>query len=680
MKKKTSGVLLRYTLLRRIGVVVLLLLIATMSLVSCGEGEAQIIRETVIVTSEPVVVTSEPQERVVVVTATPDPDATPEPAPEQELSFTTPHPILSDVNVRRAIAYCTDRDQLIESVYPFLEEEQRQQMFMDTFIPRGHWAEATENITRYPFDPEQGRALLEESGWQETGEGQARENANGEPLAIEFLTTDAQFRVTWATVFEQQLMQNCGIEIIRKHAPGSWVFGNASGLQRRQFELGAFAWVGQVDPSGSTLYACNQIPRPENNWEGQNYMGWCNERASNAIIAANNTINREERIRQYAIVQEEFTKDMVSLPLFNRFEAAAASNTLLNFQADPSEQSYVVDIESWEMADGSDTVVLGVTQQPASLFTLLEDSSVAQMLYDLLTVRIATGKGYNYQPVAVEQLPTLENGGATMQVVELSEGDMVWSTAGEAMPLAPGVEFINADNETVTYEEGIVSANQLSVTFKLDEGITWEDGEPLTRDDLMLAHKINCDPESGAVSLMVCNSIESYDVPDDTTIAITYLPAAQWPEYFVYTAGTYAGTTFTIGAYPAHRVLSDGRTLAEVPASEWSTLPEIAQKPLSCGPYRIVDWQEGQRMIFEANPYYYKGEPPIKNVVVEIFSDTKAAVAQLLSGNVDVLGTETLGAGPELETVMNAGTRGEIQFFPLASATWEHVDMNLYLR
>ena len=32
--------------------------------------------------------------------------------------YTTPHPILSDLKVREAIAYCIDRNSLIASVYP----------------------------------------------------------------------------------------------------------------------------------------------------------------------------------------------------------------------------------------------------------------------------------------------------------------------------------------------------------------------------------------------------------------------------------------------------------------------------------------------------------------------------------------------------------------------------------
>jgi hypothetical protein len=55
-------------------------------------------------------------------------------------------------------------------------------------------------------------------------------------------------------------------------------------------------------------------------------------------------------------------------------------------------------------------------------------------------------------------------------------------------------------------------------------------------------------------------------------------------------------------------------------------------------------------------------------------------VAALLTGNVDVLGTETLGAGAEVESVINAAAAGKVQVATLASPTWEHMDFNLFVK
>lgn len=623
-------------------------------LAACGGGAAQEpIRETVVVQ-----VTSAPE--VVKETVVTEVEVTSE-------AYTTPHPVLSDVKVRQAIATCTNRPELIASVYSFLTPEQQEGLLMDTFLPKAHWA-ASSDVTVYPFDVEKAGALLDEAGWT-LGEGAAvRTNANGDALALNFTTTNAAFRQTWSAVFVQQ-MAACGIQIIPTYAPGSWWFGSSTGLARRDFELGAFAWVGQADPGGISLYACDQIPLPSNNWEGQNYMGWCNEDASKAIVAANNTLDRNARIENYGIVQKAFTEEMVSLPLFNRLEAYAASNRLGNFKANPTEY-YTANADEWTIAEG-DTVVLGFTQEPATMWGLIESAAVQRIAGNLLGVPAVTTYDYDYQPVGLDGLSTLESGRAVNADIEVKAGDMVWSTSGEAVELAAGVEVVNAAGETVTYESGTVMMKQLTVTDKWISGMKWQDGEPMKAADFELAYKVNCDPDSGAVSLTYCDSVATYTVASESEQTIVYHPGVQWPTYF--TGGGF-------GAYPSHLVLSDGRKLADVPAVEWKELPEIIEKPLSNGPYIMESWEKGQSMTFVANPNYYKGEVAVKKIVIKFIADTNQAVAQLLTGEVDALGSETLGAGAEVQTVLEAAAAGDIQGFTVASPTWEHIDMNLFTK
>lgn len=648
---------------KRRGAALALMAVIIPILAACG-GQApaaqEPVRETVVV-----VQTAEPVRETVVVAATADPNAPT--APVAAEAFTTPHPALGTLEVRQGIAHCTNRPELIASVYPWLPEADQQKLLMDTNLPQGHWALATEGLTTYPFDPERGAELLEAAGWTLPEGATVRENADGERMSLSFTTTNAQFRQTWSAVFIQQ-MAACGIEIIPTYAPGSWWFGSNTGLARRDFELGAYAWVGETDPGGQTLYACNQIPLPSNNWGGQNYMGWCNETASRAILAANNTLDREERIAQYATFQQEFTKDMVSLPLFNRTEAAAAANRVQGFAPNPTDY-YTNNIGDWTVTDG-DTVVLGFTQEPASLWGLIESAAVQRVAAYLLSASGFTTNNYDYQAKHLTELPTIENGGATNEEIEVNAGDMVWTADGEAAELAEGVEVVNAAGETVAFDGSPITMKQLAVTFEYVDGITWEDGEPLKQADFELGYSIDCDPESGAVSYLLCESFASVDFLSDTSHTITYLPGAQWPEYFVQ----------TIGAYPSHQVLADGRNLADVPAAEWSTLPEIVEDPLSNGPYVLESWEKGQSMTFAANPNYVGGEPAVKTVVIKFIADTNQAVAQLLTGEVDVLGTETLGAGAEVQTVLDAAAAGDVQAYTIASPTWEHIDFNLFVK
>jgi len=645
--------MLKQQFLRRAAVLFVIAMVVPL-IAACGSQAAQQpIKETVVVKE-----TSAPVKETVVVEKEVVTDA----------SFTTAHPILGDAKVRQAIAYCTNRPELIKSVYPFLTEEEQKGLLMDTFLPKSHWAAASDGVTVYDFNPEKGIALLKEAGWEE-----GANVTTGAPLFLKFTTTSAAFRQTWATVLEQQLADNCGITISRTHAPASWWFGDTTGLARRDYELGAFAWVGSADPGGISLYACNQIPLPSNNWEGQNGMGWCNESASKAIIAANNTLDRAERIKQYAIVQQEFSKDMVSLPLFNRLEAAAANVKLANFKPNPTEY-YTYNIEEWELP-GKDTAVLGFTQEPASLYTLVESAAVATTAAGLLSAKMVTSLDYDYQAVGFTKLPSLGDG-ATNVDIDVKAGDMVWNTSGEAVALAKDVEVTDAAGVTAKWDgTSPLKLKQLTVSFEMKPGMKWQDGSPVTKADYELGQKTTCDKESGATTFTFCESVQTFTQESDTKQTLVFLPGVQWPTF--YTGG--------FGAAPSKQPIESdgpykGKTLADVPAKDWPTLPEVAEKPWSNGPYKITAWEKGQKMTFEANENYYGTAPKIKKIVIQFYADTNAAVAALLTGDVDVLGTETLGAGAEVQTVVDAAAKGKVQVKTLASPTWEHIDFNMFVK
>jgi ABC-type transport system substrate-binding protein len=653
---------------------------ASMVLAACSQPAPVV--QTVVVreTAAP----AEQVESTVVVKETQVVEVTAAPAAE----WTTPHPILSDLKVRQAIAHCTNRDALIEVSYPFLSVEDRAKLRMDTWIPKISQFHANPNNIDYTYDITAAGKLLDEAGWTLPEGGSVRANANGEPLTLKFTTTNAQFRQTWAAVFEQQMAQ-CGVVIQRSHIPGSIWFGSASGLRRRDFELGAYAWVGEPDPAGVSLYSCDNIPTPANNWTGQNYMGWCNEEASTAIKNANNTLNLEERKAFYATHQDAFMKDMVSIPLFQRAEAGAYSTAIENVKFNPTEY-YSANADQWA---GKDTVVLAFTQEPASMFSLVESSAVQRTAAQLVFGVSNTAYDFGYQPVtyADDKFPTIENGGSTNTDVELKDGDTFVATDGSVYALkgdkvvtlkdgvatdeeATDIKVKGSDGAEVAAAAG-AKVQQIVTTFafKADK---WSDGQPIVKADWELGYKVNCDRTSGAVTYDTCDRIAGVEFIDDNSFKVSYVPGYQYPFYYL----------SPIGAYPSHQVIESegaykGKTLAEVAPKDFATLPEIAELPLGSGPYIMTGWEKGQRMTFEANPNFWKGEPTVKRVIVQFFGDTTGAVAALLAGDVDIVGTETLGAGSEVQAVLDAKEQGRpIEVFSQATPTWEHIDFNLNIK
>jgi ABC-type transport system substrate-binding protein len=581
--------------------------------------------------------------------------------------YTKPHPILSDVRVRQAIAYCTNRDELIAAVYPFIPAEQRAELHMDSFLPKSHWAYKGP-YTDYPYNQAEGIGLLEEAGWKLKEGADVRTNEAGDVLALKFTTTEAQFRQTWAAVMEQNL-KDCGIQLIRQNVPASWWFGDTTGLARRDFELGGYSWIGQADPGMRPQYACNQIPLPSNNWAGQNYMGWCNETASKAVVAANNTLNRGERIKYYDIVQKEFAKNMVSLPLFQRLDAEAWNPSLEGIRVSPTEYA-TKSAKDWKMSDGSDTVVIGFSQEPASMFSLVESAAVQRQAYDLGVGTRYTQYNYDFQPALQAPLSTIENGLSKNAVVDVKAGDMVYTSGGDRARLEQGVRVFDADgNEVEYYGSSPLKMQQLTSTYKL-KPFTWSDGTKGTIGDLALGYRIHCDRQTGAANYEVCDQIQGVEFGDtDLEYTVTWLPGAQYSLYFL--------APFFL--YPSFQKLGDGRMLADVPPNEWAALPEIAEKPLSYAPFAVLEWKKGEGMTFVRNEYF-EPKPALSKVVVRFFPDSQSAVAALMRGDVDYLERLTLGAGTEVQTVVDAQTEGKLKVELIPSPSWEHVDFNLFTK
>lgn len=59
------------------------------------------------------------------------------------------------------------------------------------------------------------------------------------------------------------------------------------------------------------------------------------------------------------------------------------------------------------------------------------------------------------------------------------------------------------------------------------------------------------------------------------------------------------------------------------------------RQPLGSGPYRLVEWQEGEQLIVERNPYFY-GPAPIFERLVFLFTDEAATLSAAHAGQVDL--------------------------------------------
>lgn len=139
-----------------------------------------------------------------------------------------------------------------------------------------------------------------------------------------------------------------------------------------------------------------------------------------------------------ASIQEEYTRDLPSLPLFNRVLAYASNTALQNFNPSPNEMLYTWNIARW-VIPGKDTIVIAQRSEPTSLSVLTDDSYITRLIGALVFGVDTTSLGYDTQPITLKQIPSIENGIIQINVVRVGEGEHIVDANGNAVELQAGV-------------------------------------------------------------------------------------------------------------------------------------------------------------------------------------------------------------------------------------------------
>ncbi|OGX38655.1 MAG: hypothetical protein A3D87_03220 [Omnitrophica WOR_2 bacterium RIFCSPHIGHO2_02_FULL_50_17] len=176
-----------------------------------------------------------------------------------------------------------------------------------------------------------------------------------------------------------------------------------------------------------------------------------------------------------------------------------------------------------------------------------------------------------------------------------------------------------------------VSPDGLVWTFYLKEGVVWNDGRPLTADDVVFTFNdliYNPDiPSSARDIFTIDGKIFKVEKMDDHTVRFT-LPVKFAP--FL------RGMSQPI--LPQHKLkkaVEDGRF-----NFTWGidTAPE---KIVGTGPFRLTRYDPGQRLIFERNPFYWKKSeegdslPYLDQIVYLIVQNADVELLKFMEGTLD---------------------------------------------
>lgn len=172
------------------------------------------------------------------------------------------------------------------------------------------------------------------------------------------------------------------------------------------------------------------------------------------------------------------------------------------------------------------------------------------------------------------------------------------------------VNYDTGDMENRLAESHKISDDGTVYTFKIKKGVKFHDGTEVKAEDV--AFTIKSAAESTYIGSTVAN-FDSTNVIDDYTLEVKLVaPYASFLENVV--------------------------QLYILPKAYYESVgPEaFAEAPIGCGAYKYIGREVGSLITLQSYKDYYRGEAPIKNVSMNIFSDAAASALALEAGDTDV--------------------------------------------
>jgi peptide/nickel transport system substrate-binding protein len=237
------------------------------------------------------------------------------------LAYNLSGPILHDVRVRRALAYATDRDTIINKAahgVPVANE---------TDQPNFLWAYNPDTM-KYPYNPARASALLDSAGWKLGPDGYRYKEGKRLALVAAGTAGSAIDEIVFGVL--QQNWKAAGIDVAEKpYSPMIITANYAAGgiLQTGKFDVAFFSWINGVDPDDSAFTMCDQWPP-----NGQNVYHYCNPTLDAAERTALSVYGQSERKKKYDQIQEMLVADQPFLVIWFNRRVNVVSTDLTGFK------------------------------------------------------------------------------------------------------------------------------------------------------------------------------------------------------------------------------------------------------------------------------------------------------------------------------------------------------------
>lgn len=235
-----------------------------------------------------------------------------------------PHPFLSDLKVRKALAMAIDRKP-IEALYgPGLTGDATCNIVVG--VPE-QTSKNTTSMDVCKFDVAAAGKLLDDAGATKGADG--KRSYKGKPMKILFGTTINPLRQK-----EQEIVKNgwtqLGIDVELKSVKGGVFFGTDTDDSVARFFMDVAMFTNGASNTSQEDYLsgwqCSQIKTRADKWSGNNYERWCNkdyDALYAQLIKETDTAKRADLIVK---MNDMLVSDVVLIPLVARTQPSDGYN------------------------------------------------------------------------------------------------------------------------------------------------------------------------------------------------------------------------------------------------------------------------------------------------------------------------------------------------------------------
>ncbi|MDQ7727137.1 ABC transporter substrate-binding protein [Halomonas sp. SpR8] len=197
--------------------------------------------------------------------------------------------------------------------------------------------------------------------------------------------------------------------------------------------------------------------------------------------------------------------------------------------------------------------------------------------------------------------------------------------------------------------EWSLSEDRLTWTLTLRDDARFADGAPLTAEDV--AYTFNAAAKAGGRADL--SALDHAQAVDEHTVTL-YLRTPRI---------TFSDQLMTLGIVPSAE-RDNGYS------------EQYGRQPLGSGPYQLVEWQEGEQLIVERNPYFYGPTPAFERLVFR-FTGEDATLSAAHAGQVDIASVPPALAAnvpTHMQRVIMQSVDNRGILFPMQPANGEHAE------